>query len=137
MRAVIAHALIAWSLPAAGTFTKLALVSEGAIRLVYIGCCAAAWRLQRTDAGGTTAPFRLAGGPLIRAIGVLGLVFLLNYPAALGMACDRLRRHGGERALRVGTPYHQGITIGRGYFGGVAPGGAAPGMGCGSAPIGG
>ena len=40
MRAVIAHALIAWSLAAAGTFTKLALVSGGAICLVYIGCCA-------------------------------------------------------------------------------------------------
>jgi len=75
--AVIAHASLAWVLATAGSFKTLALLSGGTICLVYMSCCAAAWQLQRTNAGKTATPFRLASGPLIPAIGILGMVFIL------------------------------------------------------------
>ena len=75
--ALIAHALVAWILATAGSFTTLALVSGGAFCFVYIGVCAAAWRLQRTREAGSDATIRLRGGALIPAIGIIGLVVIL------------------------------------------------------------
>ncbi len=75
--AIIVHAGVAWLLASAGTFTELALVSGGAFCLVYIGVCAAAWRLQRDDRVDTSVPFRLRGGPLIPAVGITALVGVL------------------------------------------------------------
>ena len=77
-RAIVAHALVACLLAAAGSFTVLALVSGGAFCLVYIAVCAAAWRLQRTNFGGATAPFRIPGGPVIPLMGIAGLLVILT-----------------------------------------------------------
>jgi APA family basic amino acid/polyamine antiporter len=77
MRAVVAHGLVAWFLAALGSFTTLALVSGGAICLVYIGCCAAAWRLQSTSAGETDMPLVLPGRSLIPLLGIAGLLLIL------------------------------------------------------------
>jgi amino acid transporter len=76
--AILMHAGIAWLLASAGTFTELALVSGGAICLVYIACCATAWRLQREDRSDTAAPFRLRGGPLIPIVGIAALIGVLS-----------------------------------------------------------
>jgi basic amino acid/polyamine antiporter, APA family len=76
-RAVAMHALIAWCLAAAGSYKTLALVGGGAVCMVYIGCCAASWQLQRTNAGDTDHPFRLPGGPLIPMAGIAGLTLVL------------------------------------------------------------
>jgi basic amino acid/polyamine antiporter, APA family len=78
VRSVLAHALVAWFLAAAGNFTSLALVSGGAICLVYIGCCAAAWQLQRTNAGDTALPWKLRGHGLIPMSGISGLLLILS-----------------------------------------------------------
>lgn len=75
--ALIAHALVAWALATAGSFTTLALVSGGAFCFVYIGVCAAAWRLAQTLEGGSDATPRLRGGALIPVIGIVGLVVIL------------------------------------------------------------
>jgi len=76
-RAIFAHAFAAWLMSAAGTFNKLAMISGGAFCVVYIGCCAAAWRLQRTGATQTAEPLRLPGGALIPAVGITCLVLVL------------------------------------------------------------
>ena len=76
--ALIAHASVAWVLATAGSFTTLALVSGGAFCFVYIGVCAAAWRLQRTRSGDGSAPPRLRGGAVIPMIGIIGLVVILT-----------------------------------------------------------
>lgn len=75
--AVAAHALIAWALALVGSFTSLALVSGGALCLVYIACCAAAWRLQRLKVSQAGTPFQLPGGVLIPLLGIAGLLFIL------------------------------------------------------------
>lgn len=76
-RAIATHAGAAWVLAAAGTFNTLALISGAAFCAVYIGCCAAAWRLQWTGVSETENPLRLPGGGLIPAIGITCLVLVL------------------------------------------------------------
>jgi hypothetical protein len=45
--------------------------------VVYIACCAAAWRLQSVGASETSSPFRLPGGGLIPAVGITCLILVL------------------------------------------------------------
>lgn len=75
--AVAAHSAAAWMLAAAGSFKSLALVSGGAFCFVYMACCAAAWQLQRKDAGQSTTALRLRGGALIPLMGIGGLLGIL------------------------------------------------------------
>ena len=76
-RAIFAHGAVAWVLAASGTFNTLAMVSGAAFCVVYIACCAAAWRLQSRGATETSAPFRLPGGGLIPAVGITCLILVL------------------------------------------------------------
>ena len=54
--AILTHAAAAWVLAVSGTFDTLAVVSGAAFCFVYIACCGAAWRLQKTGASETSAP---------------------------------------------------------------------------------
>ena len=75
MNALIAHATPAWILAIAGSFDTLALISGGAICLVYGLVSISAWRAQRADLrerGGE--PFVLPGGPLIPLLAVGSMV---------------------------------------------------------------
>ena len=75
--AIQTHAVAAWVLAASGTFDTLAVVSGAAFCVVYMACCGAAWRLQKTGASETSAPLRLPGAGLIPAIGITCLILVL------------------------------------------------------------
>jgi len=75
--ALITHAAIVATVATFGTFKWLALVSGGAISIVYIGCCAAAWRLQKQDTRDSGRPFVLPGGPWIPLLTCCALVLIL------------------------------------------------------------
>lgn len=90
--AVIAHATIACLLALGGDFTSLALVSGGAVGLLYLLVCLAAWRLQRRGDQSAGAPMSLPAGPLVPVVGVAAMgVILLSLSAqewvAIGIAC--------------------------------------------------
>ena len=75
--ALAAHATLAWALAIGGSFDTLALVSGGAICLVYVVVAIAAWRAQALDLRERgDAPFVLPGGPAIPllAVAAMGLV---------------------------------------------------------------
>jgi len=76
--ALIAHATPALVLAIAGSFDTLALISGGAICLVYGLVSIAAWRAQRMDLRerGDATPFVLAGGPVIPLIAVAAMVLI-------------------------------------------------------------
>jgi basic amino acid/polyamine antiporter, APA family len=76
--AVAMHSGVAWLLASAGSFAALALVSGGAFCLVYIGCCAAAWQLQRQNVGAESTPVRLHGGALIPLTAIAALLGILS-----------------------------------------------------------
>jgi len=76
--ALVAHATPAWLLAIAGSFDTLALISGGAICLVYGLVSLAAWRAQRLDLRERgDAPFVLPGGPLIPAFGFATMVAIV------------------------------------------------------------
>ena len=80
--ALAAHALPAWLLALGGSFDKLALISGGAICLMYGFVSVAAWRAQQRDIrlvdGGDAAPFALPGGPAIPAISTLAMLAIVT-----------------------------------------------------------
>jgi APA family basic amino acid/polyamine antiporter len=117
--ALAVHATLAWVLAIAGNFDALALISGGAICLVYGLVCLAAWRAQARDIRERgDAPFVLPGGfviPLVAiaamvaitatltrkewlAIGIALAVLVVSY-ALLGPASPRprLERRAGAR----------------------------------------
>jgi amino acid transporter len=76
--AILVHAAIGCLLAIVGDFVGLALISGGAVCVVYLAVCAAAWWLQRCDARGEGTPYRLVGGLLIPLVGSVGLGLVLS-----------------------------------------------------------
>ncbi|MFC5571198.1 APC family permease [Lysobacter yangpyeongensis] len=73
--ALAAHALLAWALALGGNFDALALISGGAICLVYGLVSIAAWRAQARDLRERgDAPFVLPGGFLIPLLAIAAMV---------------------------------------------------------------
>jgi APA family basic amino acid/polyamine antiporter len=105
--ALAAHAGIAWALALVGSFDKLALISGGAICLMYAFVSVAAWRAQRIDLrDGDGTPFRLPGGavvPLVSFAAMVAIVTTLKPDEwlAIGIALAALVAvYGLLRALR-------------------------------------
>ena len=75
---VVTHAVAVVLLTWLGSFESLALLSGGAICIVYFGTCASAWALQRRNIRQSGTPFMLPGGPLIPAISCVALASILT-----------------------------------------------------------
>ena len=75
--ALTVHAGLAWVLALAGNFDALALISGGAICLVYGLVSLGAWRAQRRDLRERGAPFVLPGGGLIPLIAFAAMVLIV------------------------------------------------------------
>ena len=93
--ALIVHAGIAWLLALGGSFDTLALISGGAICLMYGMVSLAAWRAQRIDLRERGEPFVMPGGaviPLIAFAAMLAIVTTLKYEEwrAIGIALAAL-----------------------------------------------
>lgn len=85
--AILAHAGVGLVLALAGEFATLAMISGGAVCLVYIGVCAAAWRLERDGVATHGKPFKLPGGVALPLVGVFALALVLStLPAAQWLA---------------------------------------------------
>lgn len=74
---VILHGTIGCALALGGSFAFFALVSGGANCLVYIACCAAAWRLQQRGIAEHREPLVLPAGGLIPLVSCLAMVAIL------------------------------------------------------------
>jgi APA family basic amino acid/polyamine antiporter len=75
--ALILHAGLAWLLALAGNFDTLALISGGAISLVYGLVSVGAWRAQRRDLRERGTPFVLPGGFAIPLFAVVAMVLIV------------------------------------------------------------
>ncbi len=75
--ALAVHAGLAWLLALAGNFDTLALISGGAICLVYGLVSVGAWRAQRRDLRERGAPFNLPGGMAIPLLAVIAMVLIV------------------------------------------------------------
>jgi basic amino acid/polyamine antiporter, APA family len=75
--ALAAHAAVVSLLTILGSFRGLALMAGGAFCLVYLGCCAAAWQLQRLDIREHGTPFVLWGGATIPLLACSTMILIL------------------------------------------------------------
>lgn len=75
--AIVAHAVMAWTLACLGTFGVLILLSNVALLTAYFLCCLAAIELARRDVRSGGAPFVVPGGPLVPLLGCLVAAALL------------------------------------------------------------
>ncbi|HEX7803797.1 MAG TPA: APC family permease [Pseudoxanthomonas sp.] len=76
--ALATHAGLAWLLALGGTFDALALISGGAICLVYALVSLSAWRGQKVGLRERGEPFVLWGGPLVPLLGVVAMVLIVT-----------------------------------------------------------
>ena len=110
LAALIVHAGLAWALSLAGNFDTLALISGGAISLVYGLVSAGAWRAQRANLRERGTPFVLPGGfaiPLLSLVAMLLIVATLSAREwwAIGIALGVLVAiYGGLAWLRRSRP---------------------------------
>jgi len=87
LHALALHAGLAWILAIAGSFDVLALISGGAICLVYALVSLAAWRAQSRDLRERgDRPFDLPGGALVPAISVAAMAAIVTTLTALEWA---------------------------------------------------
>ncbi len=76
--ALMAHAGLAWVLALGGSFDTLALISGGAICLMYGLVSLAAWRAQRVNLRERDEPFVLPGGPVIPLIAFAAMLAIVT-----------------------------------------------------------
>lgn len=89
--AIVAHAILAFSLAATGSFEKLIVAANLAILVMYTLCAAAVIQLQRKDIRREGEPFKLAGGPVIPLAACAFAIWLGSHAepqefAAIGIA---------------------------------------------------
>src|SRR5690348_11557309 len=68
--AIITYATIAFALSISGTFEQLAILSNVAILLLYLLCCASCWILVQRDIRSDGAPFNFPGMKIVPALAI-------------------------------------------------------------------
>ncbi len=81
--AIITYAILAFALSISGTFEKLAVLSNVAVLLMYLVCCAACWVLMRRDMRADGArPFNFVGMKIVPALAILAILWILAHATA-------------------------------------------------------
>ena len=79
--AIITYAVLAFALSVTGTFEKLAVLSNVAVLLMYLLCCAACWVLVRrdvrTDAG--TSGLNFPGMQIVPALAIIAIIWIISH----------------------------------------------------------
>lgn len=77
--AIITQALVCGALAITSSFGRLAVLATVSTLTLYLLCCIAAWILRRRDVRVEGAlPFRVPGGPIVPALAVAVIVWLLS-----------------------------------------------------------
>jgi amino acid transporter len=80
--AIITYATLAFVLSISGTFEKLAVLSNVAVLLMYLLCCAACWVLVQRDVRSDGEPFRFPGMQIVPALAIVAIVWILAHATA-------------------------------------------------------
>jgi amino acid transporter len=75
--AIIVQATLAWLLAVTSGFEALAIIANVSAALIYLGCAAAAWRLQRSPPAGDPG-FSVPGGRIAPVLATVAILFLLS-----------------------------------------------------------
>src|SRR2546423_12751056 len=77
--AIITYAVLAFALSITGTFEKLAVLSNVAVLLMYLLCCAACWFLVQRDVRADGQPFNFPGMKIVPALAIIAIIWILTY----------------------------------------------------------
>jgi basic amino acid/polyamine antiporter, APA family len=81
--AIITYATLAFALSISGTFEKLAVLSNVAVLLMYLLCCAACWVLVQRDVRADGAqPFNFPGMKIVPGLAIVAIVWILAHATA-------------------------------------------------------
>src|SRR5438270_10219985 len=77
--AIITYAVLAFSLSVTGTFERLAVLSNVAVLLMYLLCCAGCWFLVQRDVRGDGQPFNFPGMKIVPALAIIAIMWILAH----------------------------------------------------------
>lgn len=93
--AIITYAVIAFALSISGTFERLAVLSNVAVLLMYLLCCAACWFLIQRDVRADGArPFGFPGMKIVPALAIVAILWILGQSAISGSSVGNDTRAG-------------------------------------------
>src|ERR1051325_6075397 len=75
--AIITYATLAFALSLSGTFEQLAVLSNVAVLLMYLLCCAGCWVLVQRDVRSDGEPFNFPGMRSVPALAIVAIVWIL------------------------------------------------------------
>ena len=74
--AIITYAVIAFTLSVSSSFEALAVLSNVAVLLMYLLCCAGVWALIRRDVRTDGSPFSFPGAKIVPALAIIAILWL-------------------------------------------------------------
>src|SRR4249920_1539467 len=77
--AIVTYAAIAFALSISGTFEQMAVLSNVAVLLMYLLCCAACWALLHRGIRSDGAPFNFPGMKIVPALAILAIIWILAH----------------------------------------------------------
>jgi amino acid transporter len=77
--AIITYAALAFALSISGTFEKLAVLSNVAVLLMYLLCCAACWVLVQRNVRSDGSPFNFPGMQIVPALAIVAILWILAH----------------------------------------------------------
>jgi len=81
--AIITYSVLAFGLSISGTFEKLAVLSNVAVLLMYLLCCASCWVLVYRDVRADGAqPFDFPGMKIVPALAIVAILWILSHATA-------------------------------------------------------
>src|SRR5438094_2453270 len=86
--AIVTYAVLAFALSVTGTFEKLAVLSNVAVLLMYLLCCAACWFLVQRDVRTDGQPFNFPGMKIVPALAILAIIWILAHATLFEFAVN-------------------------------------------------
>src|SRR5256886_2135301 len=77
--AIITYAVLAFALSVSGTFEQLAVLSNVAVLLMYLLCCAACWFLVQRDVRTEGQPFNFPGMKIVPVLAIIAIIWILSH----------------------------------------------------------
>lgn len=99
--AIITYAVIAFILSISGTFERLAVLSNVAVLLMYLLCCAACWFLVQRDVRSDGQPFSIPGVKIVPVLAIAVIIWILGQSSVSDSSVGSDTRSGLLLAMEV------------------------------------
>ncbi len=88
--AIVTYATLAFLLSLTGTFEQLAVLSNVAVLLMYLLCCAACWLLMRRNVRSDGTPFTFAGEKIVPGLAIIAIFWILAHATVREFAINAI-----------------------------------------------